>query len=41
MILVQADAGHIITTFGNFVIAGDIIVGFIIFQLLHFFNLLL
>lgn len=38
MILVQADAGHIITTFGNFVIAGDIIVGFIIFAIVTLFQ---
>lgn len=38
MILVQADAGHIITTFGNFVIAGDIIVGFIIFSIVTLFQ---
>lgn len=38
MILVQADAGHIITTFGNFVIAGDIVVGFIIFSIVTLFQ---
>lgn len=38
MILVQADAGHIVTTFGNFVIAGDIIVGFIIFSIVTLFQ---
>lgn len=38
MILIQADAGHIINTFGNFVIAGDIIVGLIIFSIITLFQ---
>ena len=38
MILIQADAGHIISTFGNFVIAGDIIVGLIIFSIITLFQ---
>ncbi|MDL4914950.1 MAG: EscV/YscV/HrcV family type III secretion system export apparatus protein [Enterobacterales bacterium endosymbiont of Blomia tropicalis] len=38
MILIQADAGHIITTFGNFVISGDIIIGLIIFAIITLFQ---
>ncbi|OON41068.1 EscV/YscV/HrcV family type III secretion system export apparatus protein [Izhakiella australiensis] len=38
MILIQADAGHIITTFGNFVISGDIIIGLIIFSIITLFQ---
>lgn len=38
MILIQADAGHIISTFGNFVIAGDIVVGLIIFSIITLFQ---
>nr|WP_318383147.1 EscV/YscV/HrcV family type III secretion system export apparatus protein [uncultured Enterobacter sp.] len=38
MILIQADAGHIITSFGSFVIAGDIIVGIIIFSIITLFQ---
>lgn len=38
MILIQADAGHIISSFGNFVIAGDIIVGIIIFSIITLFQ---
>lgn len=38
MILIQADAGHIINTFGNYVIAGDIIVGLIIFSIITLFQ---
>lgn len=38
LILLQADAGHIVETFGNFVIAGNIIVGFIVFLILTIVN---
>lgn len=38
MILLQADAGHIISTFGSFVISGDIIVGLIIFSIITLFQ---
>ncbi|KNC09807.1 type III secretion system protein InvA [Klebsiella sp. RIT-PI-d] len=38
MILIQADAGHIISTFGNFVIGGDIVVGIIIFSIITLFQ---
>ena len=31
LILLQADAGQIITTFGEFVVAGNLIVGFVVF----------
>lgn len=38
LILLQADAGHIVETFGNFVIAGNIVVGFIVFLILTIVN---
>lgn len=38
MILIQADAGHIISTFGNFVIGGDLVVGIIIFAIITLFQ---
>ena len=38
LILTQADAGHIVDTFGNFVIAGNIVVGFIVFLILTIVN---
>lgn len=34
LILIQADAGHIIHTFGNFVVAGNFVVGAVIFLIL-------
>lgn len=34
LILLQADAGQIIETFGNFVVAGNLIVGFVVFLII-------
>ena len=34
LILLQADAGHIIETFGNFVVGGNLVVGLVIFLIL-------
>ncbi len=34
MILVQADAGQIVETFGNFVVAGSVVVGMVIFLII-------
>ncbi len=34
LILLQADAGKIITTFGEFVVAGNLIVGFVVFLII-------
>lgn len=34
LILLQADAGHIIETFGNFVVGGNLIVGLVVFLIL-------
>jgi type III secretion protein V len=34
LILLQADAGHIIETFGNFVVAGNLIVGMVVFLII-------
>ena len=34
LILIQADAGHIIKTFGHFVIAGNLIVGLVVFLII-------
>ncbi|MDH2326583.1 type III secretion system export apparatus subunit SctV [Cereibacter sp. SYSU M97828] len=34
LILLQADAGHIVETFGNFVIGGEVIVGLIVFLII-------
>lgn len=34
LILLQADAGQIITTFGEFVVAGNLIVGFVVFLII-------
>jgi type III secretion protein V len=34
LILLQADAGHIIFTFGNFVVGGNLIVGLVVFLIL-------
>ncbi len=38
LILLQADAGHIVETFGNFVIAGNLVVGMIVFLILTIVN---
>lgn len=34
LILLQADAGHIVQTFGNFVVGGNLIVGLVVFLIL-------
>ena len=34
LILLQADAGHIIDTFGNFVVGGNLVVGLVVFLIL-------
>ncbi|MBH1965477.1 MAG: type III secretion system export apparatus subunit SctV [Comamonadaceae bacterium] len=34
LILLQGDAGHIITTFGNFVVGGNLVVGLVVFLIL-------
>ncbi len=34
LILLQADAGHIVETFGNFVVGGNLIVGLVVFLIL-------
>ncbi len=38
LILLQADAGHIVETFGSFVIAGNLVVGMIVFLILTIVN---
>lgn len=38
LILIQADAGHIVETFGQFVIGGNLIVGLIVFLILTIVN---
>lgn len=38
LILVQADAGHIIEAFGEFVIAGNLVVGLVVFLILTIVN---
>lgn len=38
LILIQADAGHIVETFGNFVVGGNLIVGMVIFLILTIVN---
>jgi type III secretion protein V len=38
LILLQADAGHIITTFGNFVVGGNLVVGLVVFLILTIVN---
>lgn len=38
LILLQADAGHIVETFGTFVIAGNLVVGMIVFLILTIVN---
>ena len=34
LILLQADAGHIVETFGNFVVGGNLVVGLVVFMIL-------
>ena len=34
LILLQADAGHIVETFGNFVVGGELVVGLVVFLIL-------
>lgn len=38
LILIQADAGHIVETFGNFVVGGNLIVGMVVFLILTIVN---
>jgi type III secretion protein V len=38
LILLQGDAGHIITTFGNFVVGGNLVVGLVVFLILTIVN---
>ncbi len=38
LILIQGDAGHIIDTFGQFVIAGNLVVGLVVFLILTIVN---
>ncbi|MGJ0508144.1 MAG: type III secretion system export apparatus subunit SctV [Methylocystis sp.] len=38
LILIQADAGHIVETFGQFVIAGNLFVGLVVFLILTIVN---
>lgn len=38
LILIQADAGHIVETFGKFVIAGNLVVGLVVFLILTIVN---
>ncbi len=38
LILIQADAGHIVETFGQFVIAGNLVVGLVVFLILTIVN---
>jgi type III secretion protein V len=38
LILIQADAGHIVETFGEFVVAGNLIVGLVVFLILTIVN---
>jgi type III secretion protein V len=38
LILIQADAGHIVETFGQFVVAGNLVVGLVIFLILTIVN---
>jgi type III secretion protein V len=40
LILIQADAGHIIETFGGFVVAGNLVVGLVVFLILTIVNFL-
>jgi type III secretion protein V len=38
LILIQADAGHIVQTFGEFVVAGNLVVGLVVFLILTIVN---
>ena len=38
LILIQADAGHIVETFGRFVVAGNLVVGLVVFLILTIVN---
>ncbi|HUZ66168.1 MAG TPA: FHIPEP family type III secretion protein, partial [Beijerinckiaceae bacterium] len=38
LILIQADAGHIVETFGEFVVAGNLVVGLVVFLILTIVN---
>jgi type III secretion protein V len=38
LILIQADAGHIVETFGNFVVGGNLVVGLVVFLILTIVN---
>jgi type III secretion protein V len=38
LILIQADAGHMVETFGNFVAGGNLVVGFIVFIIITIVN---
>ena len=38
LILIQADAGHIVETFGQFVVAGNLVVGLVVFLILTIVN---
>ena len=38
LILIQADAGHIIETFGRFVVGGNLVVGLVVFLILTIVN---
>src|SRR5262249_48905346 len=38
LILVQANAGHIIETFGQFVVSGNLVVGLVVFLILTIVN---
>ena len=38
LILIQADAGHIVETFGQFVVAGNLVVGLVVFLILTVVN---
>jgi type III secretion protein V len=40
LILIQADAGHIVETFGQFVVAGNLVVGLVVFLILTIVNFL-
>ena len=41
LILLQADAGEIVYTFGNYVVAGNLIVGIVIFLIITIFQYLI
>ncbi len=40
LILIQADAGHIVETFGQFVVGGNLVVGLVVFLILTIVNFL-